>query len=208
MRPRVPEPGAILLVIACALAFTLLYGGSAWLGDGFTHHYRLYFEWERHIPLVPAASFVYLSVFLTYLPVMCQLPSARALRPVAWTLLAEQLVAALCFLILPLEDGFPPAPPQPGISGQAWRLAGALALRHNYLPSLHVALATTAALVMGRAQGRPNLWMLCWAAAIAVSTLLIHQHHLADVVAGGLLAWGGVVLVYDRLALPAGSSDQ
>lgn len=209
MRSRqAPEAGALLLVAGCVLTFTVLYGGAAWLGDGFSTRYRLYFEWERNIPLVPAAAFVYLSVFLTYLPVLRELPSARALKPVAWTLLAEQLIAVLCFLLLPLEDGFPTAPPPAGLSGAVWRFAGQLAMRHNYLPSLHVALATTAALVVGRAQGRPNGWMLGWAGAIAVSTLLVHQHHVADVLAGGLLAWGAVVLIYDRLTLSAPSSNE
>ena len=44
---------------------------------------------------------------------------------------------------------------------------------------------------MGSAEGglARSLFAL-WAAAIAASTLLIHEHHVVDVLAGALLAWG------------------
>lgn len=191
--------GGLLLVCGCFLAFCLLYYGSAYLGDFSSHRYRLYFEWERNIPLVPAAALVYMSGGLMYLPIFARLRTARNLCPLALTLAAQLLVACLIFLIYPLEDGFGPAPPLSGFSGQAWRLAGTMAARHNYLPSLHVALATTAAMVYARAGGGRIWLMRLWAAAVALSTLLIHQHHLADVVAGLGLAGVAVVGLYDRL---------
>ena len=197
---RLPEPGALGLTLASFLLFGAIYGGSAYLGDSLPWRYRLYFPWETQIPLVPAAAFVYLSITLMLIPLLQALPTVRQLYPVATTLAAQQLVAALCFVLIPLQDGFPPAGPVSGLSGAAWRLAGQLALRHNYFPSLHVALASTAAMVLSRHRGRPHLYMIGWAAAIAVSTLLIHQHHLADVVAGFGLAWVSMRLIYDRLA--------
>ena len=197
---NVPEARTLALAAACTLICSLLYGGSALLGDHFVQHYQLYFSWEKDIPLVPQAAFVYLSGSLCYLPVILLLPKARQIWPVVVTVVAEFLVASLCFMLLPLEDGYPPAPPLSGLSGNAWRLAGLMALRHNYLPSLHVALANTAALIIGRVQGRPNWAMMIWAAAIGLSTLLTHQHHLADVLAGSLLAWAAVKWIYAPLA--------
>ncbi len=203
---RFPEPAALLLAIASFLFFGAVYAGSAYLGDALPWRYRLYFSWETQIPLVPGAAFVYLSISLMLIPLLRALPTVRQLYPVALTLAAQQLVAALCFVLLPLQDGFPPAGEVDGLSGAAWRLAGQLALRHNYFPSLHVALSSTAALILSRRRGRPDLFMIGWAAAIAASTVLIHQHHLADVVAGFVLAWASVRLIYDRLAQIGGRS--
>jgi len=38
-----------------------------------------------------------------------------------------------------------------------------------------------------------------WAAALAASTLLLHQHHVLDVVAGWFLGISGKRLVFDSL---------
>lgn len=199
--------GALLLVCGSFLLFCLLYYGSAYLGDFAVSRYHLYFAWEENIPLIPSAAFVYLSESLMYFPIFRKQKTFAQLWPLALTLAFEQVIAAGCFLAFPLEDGFKPAPPLGGVSGAVWRLAGQLAGRHNYLPSLHVALATTAALVYARVSRSRALKMHLWAAAIALSTLLIHQHHVADVMAGFGLAWASVRLVYDRL-LPASASDK
>lgn len=200
-------PGALLLVCGSFLLFCLLYYGSAYLGDFASARYHLYFAWEKSIPLVPSAAFVYLSEGLMYFPIFRKQRTFAQLWPLALTLAVEQVVAAACFLAFPLEDGFPCAPPPGGISGAVCALAGRLAGRHNYFPSLHVTLATTAALVYARVTHSRALKMHLWAAAIASSTLLIHQHHIADVLAGLTLAWASVRLVYDRL-LPASTTDK
>lgn len=195
-----PEPAALGLV-ACAFAvYWLLYAASARLGDFAATRYHFYFEWERNIPLVPAAALVYLSITFMLIPLLLALPTARQLWPVAVTLVCQGLLASLCFWLLPLEDGFPPAATVFGWDGWIWQLSNQLALRHNYFPSLHVTLATSAALVLSRQRGRIDWLMVLWAAAIAVSTLFVHQHHLADVLGGLLLALAGVHLIYDRLA--------
>ena len=176
-----------------------LYAGSAWLGDLAPIRYRLYFDWEPAIPLVPVAALVYLSISFMLIPLWAALPTPRQLWPVLVTLNVQGLTAALCFWLLPLEDGFPPAHPAPSWSVSMWRLANQLALRHNYFPSLHVSLSASAAMVLSRCRGSIHWPMVLWAAAIAVSTLLIHQHHLIDVAGGLLLAYATVRGVYDRM---------
>jgi membrane-associated phospholipid phosphatase len=195
-----PDRAALGLVALAFAVYWGLYAASARLGDFANTRYRFYFEWERDIPLVPAAALVYLSITFMLIPLLRALPTARQLWPVAVTLIFQGLVASLCFWLLPLEDGFPIAPPVSGWDGWVWQLSNQLALRHNYFPSLHVTLATSAALVVSRQQKRLNWPMALWALAIALSTLFVHQHHLADVVGGLVLALAGVHLVYDRWA--------
>jgi membrane-associated phospholipid phosphatase len=76
-----------------------------------------------------------------------------------------------------------------------------LALAHNLVPSLHVALSVVCVAVYARRAGLPGkmlLWL--WAGVIAASTLLLHQHYLLDVLTGAALGWAGVRAVYDRWA--------
>ncbi|MBS2036358.1 phosphatase PAP2 family protein [bacterium] len=188
------------MVLLTGAVYWSVYAASARLGDLAADRHRLYFGWERAIPLVPAAALVYLSIALMLVPLMRALPTATQLRPVAITLICQSLVAALCFWLLPLEDGYPHLGPASGWDGWVWNLSNDLALRHNYFPSLHVTLAVSAALVLSRARGSTHWPMACWAAAISFSTLLVHQHHLIDIFGGLLLAQAGVRLIYDRLA--------
>jgi len=195
-----PTPTALALVATAFGVYWALYALSARMGDFASIRYHLFFQWERDIPLVPAAALVYLSITFMLIPLLRALPTARQLWPVAVTLVFQGLVACLCFWLMPLEDGFPTPPPATGWDGWVWQFSNVLALRHNYFPSLHVTLATSAVLVLSRQKKSVDWPMALWALAIAVSTLLVHQHHLADVVGGLLLAQAGVHLVYDRLA--------
>jgi hypothetical protein len=72
-------------------------------------------------------------------------------------------------------------------AGWLYRFADTVNLEYNMVPSLHVAFAVSCALSYSRISW-PWLWW-SWAAAIALSTLLCHQHHLLDLVAGVVFAW-------------------
>ena len=73
----------------------------------------------------------------------------------------------------------------------AFAFADQLNLRYNLVPSLHVAFAAICALAYARARGAAAALVFgTWAAAIAASTVLLHQHHLVDVATGlALAAW-------------------
>jgi membrane-associated phospholipid phosphatase len=110
--------------------------------------------------------------------------------PFALALCAETVVGAVGFLVLPVEVAWPSRVVQGGWA-DIFFVADTMNLERNYLPSLHVAFACTAALAYAeRSGGWARALFGLWATAIAASTLLIHEHHLVDVVAGALLAWG------------------
>jgi membrane-associated phospholipid phosphatase len=201
MQRRFPEPGAVLLAAGSFVVFTLLYGVTSYIGNGLYPKYTLHFAWESQIPLFPAAAVAYLSVGLMIVPILRAFPTFHQLWPVAVTLAAQQTVAAAIFLLFPLQGGYPKDPPGSGFWGGIWELSNTMALSHNWFPSLHVGLSSTAALVLWRAYGKAPWGMITWASAVSVSTLFVHQHHLADIAGGVLLAWGSVRLVYDRMVV-------
>jgi membrane-associated phospholipid phosphatase len=202
---RFPEPAAVALAVASFLVFTLLYGITSEIGHSLYPKYRLHFAWESRIPLVPAAAVAYLSVGLMIVPILRTFPTFAQLWPVAVTLAAQQSVAAAIFLIFPLQGGYPKDPPGRGLWGGIWELSNSMALSHNWFPSLHVALSSTAVLVLWRAWGRVPWGMIAWALLVSLSTLFVHQHHLADIAGGMALAWASVRLVFDRMgAVQAG----
>jgi len=92
------------------------------------------------------------------------------------------------FCLLPAELSFP-AHEVGGAAGLFYRLAVAVALTYNCVPSLHVALTLTCASAYSTVGGRRwRILVWSWALAILASTLLTHQHHLADLASGIVLA--------------------
>jgi membrane-associated phospholipid phosphatase len=189
---------ALLLALGVSLWWGLVYGGTDLVAARHTFRLRVHLDWEPHVPFVPAAVSAYLSVYLLFAAAPFVLRTRRQLEALAATLAAVIAVAGVCFLLIPAAPAFPP----PGDMGP-WagpvRFAKAVALRHNYLPSLHVALSVACAAVYARHAGRAGralLWL--WAAAIAASTLLLHQHYLLDVATGFALGLAGARGVYDR----------
>lgn len=187
---------AVLLAIVQTLWFLLIYGGADYLTSLHGYRIRVHFDAELTIPFIPAAVLVYNSLYPLSLLAPFVLPTRRELRALAATLAAITLVAGVCFLVLPVEPAFPP-PGEMGVWTDSVRFTKWLARTNNYLPSLHVGLAAVCAL----AYARRTRWMgkallTIWAGAIGISTMLLHQHYVVDVVAGYVLAAAGVRCVY------------
>jgi membrane-associated phospholipid phosphatase len=90
-----------------------------------------------------------------------------------------------------------------------YAVADRMNLQYNLVPSLHVTLSIVCvAAFAARASstaGRAVLWL--WGAAIALSTLLTHEHHVLDAVSGWLLAVLGVRCVYRPMTTDRGSES-
>jgi len=61
---------------------------------------------------------------------------------------------------------------------------------YNDFPSLHTSISTIIAIHWMRVDRRIGLVASVWAALIVMSTVLVHQHYLADVVGGLVIAFG------------------
>jgi membrane-associated phospholipid phosphatase len=107
-------------------------------------------------------------------------------KAIAWMI----VVAGVGFLALPSEPAHS-VPSIDGPIGSIFRFADAINLRYNMLPSLHVAMAMGCAVFYStHDSGGAKLFWWLWSAAIAVSTLLTHQHHVVDVLTGAALGVG------------------
>jgi len=107
-------------------------------------------------------------------------------------------VAGIGFLLIPGELAY--APDDAGMWAPLYAMNRHVVLTYNLLPSLHVAMSTFTLTACSTRAGAPGKCVLLgWATAIAAATLLTHQHHVADVIAGLLLAWAAFRFVYLRM---------
>ena len=176
---------AYALILLFTLLFILLFGGSSQLAA--YRHPTPALVLTSHVPLIPATALLYLSLPLFLVYTACQLNVAAQWR-FFLLLTGELLIASIAFQLYPVHVHFT----QPENPQSAWQtllhIAHTIGMSHNYLPSLHCAFATTAAAVLHGAiarQYRPLVWL--YAAAINISTLTIHAHHLLDLIAGNAL---------------------
>jgi hypothetical protein len=170
--------------------FFVVYG---WC-NAFTSH-RLdvgtfFFSWERRIPFVPAMIVPYLSIDLFFAGSFFLCRNPGALRIHALRIVLAIILSAIGFLVFPLRYGWA-RPAVAGWLGTLFAPLNALDQPYNLFPSLHISLRTILWRVYGPStRARPWLWGVTglWFALIAVSTLLIYQHHVIDLVGGYLVA--------------------
>jgi membrane-associated phospholipid phosphatase len=125
------------------------------------------------------------------------LRSCRELQALALSLAAVTTVAGISFLLFPAELAYPRH--DPGAWSGFFAIARAMALPYNLVPSLHVAMSWICLAAYSAHCGVAGKALFAtWAAAIALSTLLTHQHHLLDVATGIALAVAGKRFIYDR----------
>ena len=196
---------AVLLSIANTLWFVLVYVGMDALTARRTFRVPVHFPAELAIPFVPAMTLFYMSIYLLFWMAPFVLRTRREFRALVITLAIAIFCGGIGFLLFPADLAFaPPREEDLGIWAALFHFADKLNLTYNLLPSLHVAFAVICvAIFSARAPlaGKVLLWF--WAAMVAASTVLLHQHHLLDVATGWLLALVCVRLIFDRFLASA-----
>jgi hypothetical protein len=216
--PRTPEPlmawpgwaqvqWFLALWIALSAEFAVIFGG----GDFITAHRQmrlhLYLQSELTIPLIPSMVVAYMSIYLMFLPAPFVLRSRQEINGLAIALAKVILVAGVGFLVFPAQLGFSSTPSEVAqldpVSAHRWGalllFADQLNLDYDLIPSLHVALFVTCASVYAvRAGAVVRSLLVIWAAVVAASTVLTHQHQVIDVVAGVALGLWGAVEAHKR----------
>ena len=194
----------LLLGLALDALFVVVYLGLNLLTAHRDRRFRLHWDWELDIPLVQPMILVYGSILALFLlPLFCL--DANGLKLLAKRMAAAIVAAGVVFLLLPAELGFSrdtDTGPLAGVFALLW----AIDLPHNLFPSLHVALS---GLVVGVLFWQSPTWgrglLGLWLVAICLAVVLVHQHHVADVLGGLLLAWACQRLLVDRASADASS---
>lgn len=167
--------------------FVAVYGSLNWLSTQRVDRWRLWFEWELAIPLLPWMAWAYLSLFASFFLPMFVLDAPR-IHALCRRLAFATVVSDMCFLFFPAELGFTRlAPVQEG--GFALGLIHQIDLPHNLAPSLHVSWSL---ILLCSMRAVSTAWLRrgfdAWLALLLASVVFTHQHHLLDVVGGMLVA--------------------
>ena len=186
-----PTRGALRAYLAWGITWEIVFF-SVYLGtNGVTEQravrHHLYVQWELGIPLVPSMIWVYLSILVLYIVPLFQMDE-RAMPRLAKQMLLATVVGGGIFLLLPAELGFPR-------DGQFGNFASVFSGLHafdrpyNLVPSLHIALTTLVVLALVEPAALVlKIVYAAWLGLITLSVLLVHQHHLVDIVTGFALA--------------------
>ena len=113
---------------------------------------------------------------------------ARHMPALGRQLIAGTILSGLCYLLLPAELGFVRQVPATSPYSEIYSTLFRLAKPHNLVPSLHVVYS--AAIVMACADAVVRgirILLYLWLSAIVLSTLLVHQHHILDLIAAFVL---------------------
>jgi hypothetical protein len=191
---------AVLVGGVLAAWWMLIYAGADWITAQRTYRVRVHLDVELGMPFVPAFVLAYHSIYGLYCLAPFVLRQRRVLGSFFLTHAVVMLVAGVCFLLFPAELAYP-SMPEAGAWEEAMVLTRKIALTYNLAPSLHVALAIVCVSIYSPRAGAPGKSLLwAWGSAVALSTLLTHQHHVVDVVTGWALALAGKRFVFDRWA--------
>ncbi len=167
--------------------FLAVYPACLWVAGRRSAVPSFYFAWERHVPFVPLSIVPYLSVDLFFVTAPLLVTTVGALRAYVARVAVAIAVAAACFLAVPLRFAFD-RPPLTGAVGYVFERFAAVDRPFNTLPSLHIATLLIAGDVfVRRTRGAVRAVLVGWFVLIAVSPLLTYQHHLTDLLAGGVL---------------------
>ncbi len=201
MRSRLPTRQHIAhsawVATAISLWFMLVYGGCDWITSQHTHRLDLATSWEKSIPFYPAASLIYLSIYLLFLFIPFMLPSIQEVNRLGLAIAVMIGISSIGFLLLPAHPI--PHPNVVGTWSDLFHVADFMNLSHNYLPSLHVGLAVATVSAINRnASFITAACFWTWALLVAFSTLILHQHYVVDVVTGWFLAIICIRLFFNR----------
>ena len=184
----------------CVLFCLTVYLGTNEIALNMERHYGLYFEFEKDIPLVPWMIYLYASFHLLLALNFFIIKDPKVIKAFTISLMASSFIAALVFLSFPGELGFSRVD---GIEGYEVMYSFLHEIDHPYnlYPSLHITFSVLTAFAMVD-QTRSKLfhWFLfSWVFLICCSVVLVHQHHLFDILTGLVLSFIVIKYVYRRV---------
>ena len=146
---------------------------------------------DRSVPLQPFWIVIYAMIYPAALLPIFVIKDPLIFRGVVKAYVAVEVVAIVIFLVIPVHMNLrPPIETLQDDSFLWWGMRLCYWADHPTccFPSLHVATATVSALGCLRVDQTVGRWAVFVAFLISLSTMLVKQHFLYDVIAGGGIA--------------------
>jgi membrane-associated phospholipid phosphatase len=188
-------PRTCWVALVCGLAMPLYFPINAYTDR--SRAIALAIPWDHSISLSVGWIYVYTLVYMSAFFPLLVVRSSKLVHCMAASFLTTFAIAYLCFLVLPVTtvpiDG-PALRPEFAVLDDSYFTGWVLCLNYyldppnNCFPSLHIAMAFVAAYSTYKADKLYGGLAIVAAVLISISTMLVKQHYLADVVAGLLLA--------------------
>lgn len=171
------------------IAFFSVYPACNWLSAQRDITYPLYLDAELGIPLVPGFFWLYMSMYVLFFFPPFFL-NRRQLTLLGQRLILTTILSGVIFLLIPTELGFARVQPDNPFYSTLFAQLFTIDLPHNLVPSLHVVFSAIIIFsileTMETRLSKSFFWL--WLILLCLSTLLVHQHHLLDVITGLLIA--------------------
>ncbi|GIV96234.1 MAG: hypothetical protein KatS3mg057_0891 [Herpetosiphonaceae bacterium] len=154
---------------------------------------------DRVMPLIPWTVFGYVLLYpFLVLTVLYLVLRPAALRPVAYAIIAANLIGGLIFTL------YRTTVPRPALAATGWdaeilRFLWSIDPPYNALPSLHAAYGIIIAWGFIKLRSRWTPLVLACSAIVVFTTLTTHQHRFLDLVGGAILAAAVCLYFYRRL---------
>jgi membrane-associated phospholipid phosphatase len=193
------ERGLFWRALGClALAgavFVIVYSGCNRFTATRQDVGSFYFEWERSLPFVPWLVVPYWTLDLFFCGAFFLCGTRAELGLLTRRLITVVLASAVCYLLFPLKFGWD-RPEPTGWTAPLFHALYANDLPFNLAPSLHISLRSLVWVALAaHLRGWLRTTVKIWFIIIGLSTLLLWQHHLIDVVGGFVMGWLIQVLI-------------
>ena len=179
----------IVLSVGFLLFFELYYPLNAFTASRET--WKPLTALDEAAPFIPAFVFAYVSIYYISVVPAFLFRSRWVLRRAIVAYTTMSVISFIIFLLFPVEMVLRPQLVE-GESFASWLLAMIYAVDHPYncCPSLHVGLALMGAFTIDCVDKR--FGRIAWAIAflVCISTLVIKQHYIIDVIVGYVVAYG------------------
>jgi membrane-associated phospholipid phosphatase len=171
------------------IAFFSVYPTCNWLTAQREEVYQLYFITELSIPFIPEFYWLYISLYVLFLLPPFFMDTTQ-LKLLGKRIILATVISGLIFIIFPTSLGFERVSPD-GFYAELFSTLFMIDLPHNMAPSLHIVYSTL--ILIGVSESTRNSLIktavLLWLGLISISTLLVHQHHIIDVISAFTLVW-------------------
>ena len=171
------------------ITFISVYPTCNWLTANRTTTLSLFIHSELAIPFIPGFIWIYLSLYILFLMPPFFLNTTQ-LKRLGKQLIYATVFSGIIFLLMPAQLGFERISPNNPFYASLYSNLFSIDLPHNLVPSLHVifsAIIIFSLLDIESSIYKKTIWW-GWLTLICLSTLLVHQHHLADMITGLLVA--------------------